>query len=81
MGTEGFDKGPRGLTSYLPVAITKGFSSLMARLSGEKARVEAEHNALLQECRASSALMRRAQLGTSNNRGILTGRRPNWRRQ
>jgi cytochrome c peroxidase len=49
MGTEGYDKGPRGLTSYMPVAITESFSSLMARLSGEKARVEAEHTALLQE--------------------------------
>ncbi len=49
MGTEGFDKGPRGLTSYMPVAITEGFASLMARLSGEKAQVEAEHNALLDE--------------------------------
>ena len=49
MGTEGFYKGPRGLTSYMPVAITESFSALMARLSGEKARVEAEHMALLQE--------------------------------
>jgi cytochrome c peroxidase len=49
MGTEGFYKGPRGLTSYMPVASTESFSSLMARLAGEKARVEAEHNALLQE--------------------------------
>ena len=49
MGTEGFYKGPRGLTSYMPVAITESFSSLKARLSGEKARVEAEHSALLQE--------------------------------
>jgi cytochrome c peroxidase len=49
MGTEGFDKGPRGLTSYMPVAITEGFASLRARLAGEKSRVEAEHNALLQE--------------------------------
>ncbi len=49
MGTEGFYKGPRGLTSYMPVAITESFAALMARLSGEKARVEAEHMALLQE--------------------------------
>lgn len=49
MGTEGFYKGPRGLTSYMPVATTESFSSLMARLSGEKARVEAEHMALLEE--------------------------------
>ncbi|MGA8380565.1 MAG: hypothetical protein WB710_05505, partial [Stellaceae bacterium] len=48
MGTEGYYKGPRGLTSYMPVAITESFAALMARLSGEKARVEAEHMALLQ---------------------------------
>jgi hypothetical protein len=34
MGTEGLDQGPRGLTSYMPVAITDSFASLMARLSG-----------------------------------------------
>jgi hypothetical protein len=33
MGSEGFYKGPRGLTSYMPVAITEGFASLMARLA------------------------------------------------
>jgi cytochrome c peroxidase len=48
MGTEGFYKGPRGLTSYMPVAIAESFSSLRARLAGEKAGAEAEHNALLQ---------------------------------
>src|SRR5205807_662859 len=36
MGTEGLDLGPRGLTSYMPVAITETFESLMARLSAEK---------------------------------------------
>jgi hypothetical protein len=34
MGTEGLNQGPRGLTSYMPVAITESFASLMARLSG-----------------------------------------------
>ena len=49
MGTEGLDQGPRGLTSYMPVAITETFASLMARLSGEKPAVEQAHNALLSE--------------------------------
>ena len=49
MGTEGLDQGPRGLTSYMPVAITETFASLMARLAGEKAGVEQAHNALLNE--------------------------------
>ena len=49
MGSEGLNKGPRGQTSYMPVAITEGFPSLMARLAGEKAGAEAQHNALLQE--------------------------------
>jgi cytochrome c peroxidase len=49
MGTEGLGQGPRGLTSYMPVAITEGFASLMARLSGEKPAVTQEHNAVLNE--------------------------------
>ena len=49
MGTEGLDQGPRGLTSYMPVAITESFASLMARLSAEKPAVEQAHNALLSE--------------------------------
>jgi cytochrome c peroxidase len=49
MGTEGLNQGPRGLTSYMPVAITESFASLMARLSGEKAAVEQAHSALLNE--------------------------------
>src|ERR1700730_10047337 len=49
MGTEGLDQGPRGLTSYMPVAITETFASLMARLAVEKAGVEQAHNALLNE--------------------------------
>src|SRR5277367_902471 len=43
------NQGPRGLTSYMPVDITESFSSIFARLSADKARVEAEHNALLEE--------------------------------
>jgi cytochrome c peroxidase len=49
MGTEGYYQGPRGLTSYMPVAITESFASLMARLSAEKPGVEQEHSALLNE--------------------------------
>ena len=49
MGTEGLDQGPRGLTSYMPVAITETFAQLMARLSGEKPAVEQAHSALLNE--------------------------------
>ena len=49
MGTEGLDQGPRGLTSYMPVAITETFASLMARLSGEKPAVEQAHSTLLNE--------------------------------
>ena len=49
MGTEGLNQGPRGLTSYMPVAITESFASLMARLSGEKPGAEQAHNALLNE--------------------------------
>ena len=49
MGTEGPNQGPRGLTSYMPVAITETFASLMARLSAEKPAVEQAHNALLSE--------------------------------
>jgi cytochrome c peroxidase len=49
MGTEGLDQGPRGLTSYMPVAITESFAALMARLSGEKPGVEQQHSAVLNE--------------------------------
>src|SRR6266481_1139300 len=49
MGTEGLNQGPRGLTSYMPVAITETFASLMGRLSAEKPAVEQAHSALLNE--------------------------------
>ena len=48
-GTAGPGQGPRGLTSYMPVAITEGFAALMARLSAEKPGAEQAHNALLSE--------------------------------
>ena len=39
-GTAGPDQGPRGLTRYMPAAITETFTQLMARLSAEKPGVE-----------------------------------------
>jgi len=49
MGTEGPNQGPRGLTSYMPVASTETFAQLFARLTAAKPRVEQEHMALLNE--------------------------------
>jgi len=49
MGTEGLNQGPRGLTSYMPVASTETFAQLFARLTTAKPRVEQEHMALLNE--------------------------------
>src|SRR5690348_16338541 len=49
MGTEGLNQGPRGLTSYMPVASTETFAQLFARLTAAKPRVEQEHTALLNE--------------------------------
>src|SRR6201994_1072516 len=49
LGNGGVDRGPRGLTSYMPVAIIESFASLMARLAGEKPGVEQAHNAVLSE--------------------------------
>jgi cytochrome c peroxidase len=40
---------PRGMTSYMPVAITESFSSIFARLSAEKPQVTREHMAVLNE--------------------------------
>ena len=30
MGSEGYDQGPRGLTSYMPIAIDQPFAATMA---------------------------------------------------
>jgi cytochrome c peroxidase len=49
MGTEGYDKGPRGLTSYQPIAIDQSFSAIMAADVAAKAGAEREHQALLDE--------------------------------
>src|SRR3984893_4096088 len=48
-GSEGYDKGPRGLTSYMPIAIDKPFADRMAQEVAEKPAVESEHQALLEK--------------------------------
>jgi cytochrome c peroxidase len=48
-GSEGYDKGPRGLTSYMPIAIDQPFSARMAQDVAAKPGVEREHHALLEE--------------------------------
>src|SRR5260370_11240656 len=45
MGTEGYDKGPRGLTSYIPIAIDRPFAHLMAADVAAKASVQRENPA------------------------------------
>ena len=49
MGTEGYNKGPRGLTSYQPVAIDQTFSAVMAHDLAAKPGIEREHQAMLEE--------------------------------
>jgi hypothetical protein len=49
MGTEGYQKGPRGLTSYMPVAIDQPFAAIMAHDVEAKPGIEREHQALLEE--------------------------------
>jgi cytochrome c peroxidase len=48
-GTEGYYKGPRGLTSYMPIAIDQPFASRMAHDVSAKPGIEREHQALLEE--------------------------------
>src|SRR5258708_2745310 len=48
-GTEGYDKGPRGLTSYQPIAIDQPFAARMAHDVAAKPAIEREHQALLKE--------------------------------
>ena len=48
-GTEGYDKGPRGLTSYMPTAIDQPFAAIMAQDVAAKPGKEREHQALLEE--------------------------------
>jgi cytochrome c peroxidase len=49
MGTEGYEKGPRGLTSYQPIAIDQPFAARMAQDVAAKPGIEREHQALLEE--------------------------------
>ena len=49
MGSEGYYKGPRGLTSYQPVAIDQPFAAKMAQDVAAKPAIEREHQALLEE--------------------------------
>ena len=48
-GTEGYDKGPRGLTSYMPIAIDQPFAARMAHDVAAKPAIEREHQAMLEE--------------------------------
>jgi cytochrome c peroxidase len=48
-GSEGVEKGPRGLTSFQPVAIDQPFAATMAHDVAAKPAIEAEHQALLDE--------------------------------
>src|SRR5712692_8199401 len=48
-GTEGYYKGPRGLTSYQPVSIDQPFAAIMAQAVAAKPKAEKEHRALLEE--------------------------------
>jgi cytochrome c peroxidase len=47
-GTESYDKGPRGLTSYQPVAIDQPFAARMAHDVAAKPGIERAHQALLE---------------------------------
>ena len=60
-GTEGYYKGPRGLTSYQPVAIDQPFAATMAHDVAAKPGIEREHQTLLEQ---------RYDLGDHPARGI-----------
>ena len=47
-GTEGYDKGPRGLTSYQAIAIDQPFAARMAHDVAAKPAIERAHQALLE---------------------------------
>src|ERR1700744_6763443 len=49
MGTEGYDKGPRGLTSFQPIAIDQPFADRMAQVIAAKPGIERENQALVDE--------------------------------
>jgi cytochrome c peroxidase len=46
-GSEGYDKGPRGLTSYMPVAIDQPFAAILAHDVAAKPDIEREHEEML----------------------------------
>src|SRR5258708_7666711 len=48
-GTEGYYKGPRGLTSYQPIAIDQPFAAAMAHDVAAKPGIERAHQAMLEE--------------------------------
>jgi hypothetical protein len=58
-GTEGYAKGPRGLTSYMPVAIDQPFAARMAHDVEAKPGIDRAHQAVLRrsagQVRAQSA--------------------------
>jgi cytochrome c peroxidase len=49
MGSEGYEKGPRGQTSYQPTAIDQPFAAKMVADVAAKPGIEREHQALLEE--------------------------------
>src|ERR1700729_397656 len=49
MGSEGYDKGPRGLTSFQPIAIDQPFAARMAPVPPAKPAVQRDHQALLED--------------------------------
>src|SRR6202042_3946045 len=48
-GSEGYGKGPRGLTSFQPIAIDQPFAARMAADVAAKPGIEREHQSLLDE--------------------------------
>jgi cytochrome c peroxidase len=67
-GSEGYDKGPRGLTSYQPIAIDQPFAARMARDVAAKSGIEREHQALLEQ---RYDLSDRSAQGVTMDRGKL----------
>ena len=49
MGSEGYYKGPRGLTSYQAIAIDQPFAARMAADEAAKPAIERDHQAMLEE--------------------------------
>jgi cytochrome c peroxidase len=49
MGSEGYGKGPRGLTSFQPIAIDQPFAARMAQEVAARPGITREHQALLDE--------------------------------